>query len=178
MHKFQIPARLITANETSVTDRIVLRTVAGNTLKLSPNRRISCSFVQVRKLQGTAGAVAGIPLDQSGLQFSDLDGANFTSYKSVTIKFLGQRGERGLAQRFYGVLIIYVFRFDSRRFQERVPDEDRCLDKAALESPVISRQRAKPSLEISIGTPPPSLMPRFALKRATCLPILFTRALP
>lgn len=63
------------------------------TLTLLPNKNIRGSSVRIRKLERSDNSPAGIPLDQAGLDFRDIQGPSFISHKAVYIKFNGGHGQ-------------------------------------------------------------------------------------
>jgi hypothetical protein len=66
-------------------------------LIFAPNTARLCSTVGIAVIPGDSRAPAGIPLDQAGIGFVNLDGTSedcrFEHFRSVTIEFQARKGK-------------------------------------------------------------------------------------
>jgi hypothetical protein len=74
-------------------------------LIFTPNTTKSCSTIGIAIIRGNSGVPAGIPLDQAGIGFVDLDetseGCLFERFRSVTIEFQARKGKWTIIHAMY-----------------------------------------------------------------------------
>lgn len=64
-------------------------------IRLVPNKHAGSSAIRIRTLKGSGRRLPGIPLDASGLSFSDQDRPElFESYHSVEVEFNYESGKK------------------------------------------------------------------------------------